>query len=59
MQHEQVLKKLNFDLLTPKVSGGDLRAKIFSTMLLHFLILFNLICNMSMFDLFDMILYVP
>ena len=45
MQHDHVLKKLNFDLLTPSPYGcrgrGDLWAKKFSTMLLHFVIPFN------------------
>ena len=44
---------MNFDLLTPSprvvwvwgVSAG----KTFATMLLHFVIPFNLICNMTMF----------
>ena len=55
MQHDHVLKKLNFDRLTPRVrvggggGGGVYAGKIFATMLLHFVILFNLICNMTMF----------
>ena len=49
MQHDIVLEKLNFDLLTPRVSGGGGSAvKIFATMLLHFVIAYNLICNMTM-----------
>ena len=37
MQHEIVLKKLNFDLLTPRVGWGvGVAGKIFATMLLHF-----------------------
>ena len=53
MQHDYVLKKLNFDLLTRSgasvcVCGGS-ADKIFATMLLHFVIPFNLICNMTMF----------
>ena len=41
MQHDRVLKKLNFDLLTPRVGGvgggggGGSAGKIFATMLLH------------------------
>ena len=53
MQHDHVLKKLNFDLLTRSgasvcvcVCGGGSANKIFATMLLHFVIPFNLICNM-------------
>ena len=29
MQHEQVLKQLNFDFLTPRVSGGGYASKDF------------------------------
>ena len=40
MQHEIVLKKLNFDFLTPRVGGGGGSAvKIFGTMLLPFVIM--------------------
>ena len=50
MQHKIVLKKLNFNLLTPRVMGGGGGAgKIFATMLLKFVTPFNLICNMTMF----------
>ena len=55
MQHDLVLKKLNCDLLTPRVGGGGgggvggSAGKIFATMLLYFVIQFNLICNMTMF----------
>ena len=39
MQHDHVLKKLNFDILTPRVEGGGggggSADKIFATMLLH------------------------
>ena len=61
MQHDHVLKKLNFDLLTRSgasvcvcmcvcvCGGGGSADKIFATMLLHFVIPFNLICNMTMF----------
>ena len=59
MQHDHVLKKLNFDLLTPSPEsgcvcvwgggGGGSAGKIFATMLLYYRILFNLICNMTMF----------
>ena len=44
MQHEHVLKKLNFDLMTPSPGlgsggggggGGGSEDKIFATMLLH------------------------
>ena len=42
MQHEHVLKKLNFDLLTTSPGsvggGGGSAGKIFVTMLLHFVI---------------------
>ena len=37
MQYEIVLKKLNFNLLTPRVKG--FADKIFATMLLHFVII--------------------
>ena len=57
MQHGIVLKKLNLYLLTPRVregrrgggGGGGSASKIFATMLLHFVIPINLICNMTMF----------
>ena len=54
MQHDIVLKKLNFDLLTlsPRVvgeGGGGSAGKTFANMLLHFVIPVNLICNMTMF----------
>ena len=50
MQHDHILKKLNFDLLTPRVKGGGggggvggSAGKIFANMLLHFMIPINLI----------------
>ena len=54
MQHDHALKRLNFDLLTWSgayvcVCVGGAADKIFATMLLHFVIPFNLICNMTMF----------
>ena len=55
MQHDHVLKKLNFDLLARSGAsvcvcvGGGSADKIFATMLLHFVIPFNLVCNMTMF----------
>ena len=52
MQLDHVLKKSNFDLLTPLViggGGGGAAGKQFATMLLHFLTAKNLICNMTMF----------
>ena len=53
MQYDHVLKKLNFNLLTPRVRGGGAGSAgiIFATML-HVaapVIRFNLICNMTMF----------
>ena len=52
MQHDHVLKKLNFDLLTPKVGGevGGLRQKI-SYHVAAFVIPFYSItvCNMTIF----------
>ena len=53
MQHDHVLKKLNFDLLAGSGTwggggGGGSADKIFAAMLLHFVISFNLICNMNM-----------
>ena len=53
MQYAHVLKKINFDLLTPsprvleEMEGSA--GKTFATMLQHFVIPVNLICNMSMF----------
>ena len=50
MQHDHVLKKLNFDLLTPSPGWGRgwvSVGKMFATMLLHFVIPFDLICNMT------------
>ena len=35
MQHDHVLKKLNFELLTPTTGEGRSVGKIFATMLLH------------------------
>ena len=35
MQHDHVLQKLNFNLLTPRAGGGGVVGKVFSTMLLH------------------------
>ena len=49
MQHDTVLKKVNFDLLTPRVRGAV--GKTFATMFLHFVILVNLICNMKKLNL--------
>ena len=55
MQHDHVLKKLTFDLLTPSTrselggGGGGVAVKIFASMLLHFVIPFNLICSLAMF----------
>ena len=53
MQHDHVLKKLNFDLLTPRVEEagsdpGGLRSKKCYHVVV-FVILFNLICSMIMF----------
>ena len=48
MQHDLVLKMLNCDLLTARVRGGGSVGKIFRIMLLQFVILFNLICNITM-----------
>ena len=48
MQHDIVLKKLNFDLLIPRVSGGGgggSAGKKIATMLLHFEKPINLIIN--------------
>ena len=50
MQHDHVVKKLNLNLLTPRVGGGGSAGIIFATML-HVaapLIPFYLICNMTM-----------
>ena len=57
LQHGHVLKKFNFDLLTPSKGKRGIRWQIFATMLLHLVIPFSLICNMTMlwksyFDLF-------
>ena len=56
MQYDHVLKKLNYNLLTPRVGGGGgggggSAGIIFAT-LLHVawpVIPFNFICNMTMF----------
>ena len=51
MQYDHVLKKLDFDLLTLGSGGGGSAGIIFASML-HVaapVILFNLICNMTMF----------
>ena len=49
MQYDHVLKKLNFNLLTP--GGGVFVGIIFATMLnvAAPVIPYNLICNMTMF----------
>ena len=55
MQHDIVLKKLEFLPFDPRVmgggggGGGGGSGKIFATLLLHFVISINLICNMTMF----------
>ena len=54
MQHDNVLKKLNFDLLTPsprvvREGGGWSACKTFATMLLHFVFPIYLICIMTLF----------
>ena len=54
MQRDNVLKKLNFDLLTPHPRvgsgrGGGSACKIFATMLLHLLFNFLIIYNLTMF----------
>ena len=53
MQYDNVLKKLNFNLLTPRVGGGrgGSAGIIFATMwhVVVPVIPFNLICNMTMF----------
>ena len=56
MQQEIILKKLSFDLVLPSVCvcvvvvvvGGGSAGKIYGSMLLNFVILFNLICKMTM-----------
>ena len=52
MHHEHVLKKLNFDVLTlsPRVVGGGGGGgcrQIYASILLHFVITFNLIIIMQ------------
>ena len=49
MQHDIVLKKLIFDLLTHRVrrGGGGSAGKVLATMLLYFVITFSLICDMT------------
>ena len=52
MQHDHVLKKLNFDLLTPYPGSGEgvgISWQIFAALLLHFLIPCKLIFNVTMF----------
>ena len=50
MQYDHFLEKLNFDLLTPfPGSGGGSAGKKNATMLLHFVIIINLVCNITMF----------
>ena len=51
MQHDHVLKQWNLDLLTPSPGSERLGegGKVFATMLLCFVIPFNLICIMTMF----------
>ena len=53
MQQEHVLKKLNFDLLTPSGGSGAGDREICGQNICYhvtaFVIPFNLICNMAMF----------
>ena len=53
MQHDHVLKKLKVTFYPNPPQGrrriGWSAGKIFGTMLLYFMIPFNLICNMTMF----------
>ena len=55
MQHDHILKKLNFDLLTPipMIEGGGGAGGVCGQSICYyvaaFTILFNLICNMTMF----------
>ena len=58
MQHDHVLKKFNFDLLTLGVEGGVLRENI-CYHVAAFVIPFYLICNMTNFevDLYFMMFY--
>ena len=57
MKHDIVLKMFILDLLILRSGvcrvggggGGGSAGKILATKLLHFVILFNLICNMTMF----------
>ena len=51
MQYDHVLKKLNFNLLTPRVGVGRSAGIIFATMLQVAapVIPLTLICNMAMF----------
>ena len=60
MQHVDVLKKLNFDLLTPSPGwgGGGCRGVCWQNNCYHvagFVILFNLICNMTKKLNFDLL----
>ena len=49
MQHDHVLKKLNFVLLTPTPGSGGVCGQYICYHVAAFVILFNLICNMTMF----------
>ena len=52
MQYDHVLKKLNFNLLTPRVGGGGGSAGIIFATMLHVaapVIILNLIYNNTMF----------
>ena len=48
MHNDLILKKLNFDLLTPSKGSGCLGQNI-CYHVAAFVIVFNLICNMTMF----------
>ena len=52
-QHDYALIEWNYDLLTPSPGSGGWKGGVygqnFATMLLYFMIPFNLICNMTMF----------
>ena len=49
MQYDHVLRKLNFNLLTPRVGGGGVCTHYICYHVAAPVISFNLICNMTMF----------
>ena len=60
MKHDHVLKKLNFDLLTPRIRWG--RGVLWLNICYQvaaFVVPFNLMCNMTMFYVLKKLIFDP